>query len=281
MANITLTIPLPVLTAGQYFKTRYRLLPAGAWSSIVNRTNAPFTLTGLSAGDYQLETILVNADASECMATYTGFKVVNDFTCIDFDAEIVQTGSLYQMHITYTLPGGFTNPPCGWDIILQTSTGVQKIPYASLPVGGIIKLSVANVATLVRMRANLCDGNYKYCYDEDVSPVVPTCTPLTIVKAELIKPTGFYVVRIFIYNSNPMTVTIPFSFKEISNFYPSGKSGQSFTGSILGPPLIPGPPYMFTTPVNPEGYPGEGIQYEGTLTDICGKSHYWKTNVLY
>jgi hypothetical protein len=282
MANITLTIPLPILTGSQYFKTRYRALPSGSWSSYVNRTNAAFTLTGLGTGSYQLEVILVNDDTSECAANYTGFEVADDFECIDFDATLAQTGSLYQLNITYTIPGGFTNATCGWDIIVTDATGTKTIPYSVLPVSGAITLAVQNLAMHVQVRANLCNGNYKMCFEDDISPIVPACTPLIIVKAEVIKAfTNSYALRLLIYNSVPATVSIGYSFKEISPYYPGSLSGQAGSGSFYGPPLIPGNPYLFTMFVNPNGYPGEGIQYEGTLTDICGKSHYWKTNILY
>jgi hypothetical protein len=281
MADITLTIPLPVLASGQYFKTRYRALPAGAWSSYVNRTNAPFTLTGLSTGDYQLEVILVKADASECEPTYTGFKVENDFSCIDFSATLVQVNSLYLLRLAYTLPGGFTNPPCGWDIIITTPTSMQTIPYAVLPPTGPIKIAVSNVVMHVKVRANLCDGSYKYCFDDDVAALVPSCTPMVITKSELVKFGNDYYVRIFLYNSSPITPLLTFNYKEISFFYPPNTSPQSGVFSHPGVGAIPGSPHMYSIKVEPRAYPGEGLQYEGTIADVCGKSHYFKTNVLY
>lgn len=281
MANITLTIPLPILTGSQYFKTRYRLLPAGAWSSNVNRTNAHFTITGLTAGSYQLEAILVNSDNSECPATYIPFTVVEDFDCIDFDTTLVQSGSLYRLDITYTLPGGFTNPACGWDIIVTDATGTKTIPYSTLPVSGTISVAVSNIAMLVRVRANLCNGDYKYCHEEDVSPIAPSCTPMVVTKADMVKASGVYYVRVFLFNSTPATATLNFNYKEISNQFPVGAIPDSGTFSYSGPPLLPGNNYMFSFQVQPKAYPGEGLIYEGTVTDVCGKSHYWKTAVFF
>jgi hypothetical protein len=274
MANITLTIPLPLLTAGQHFKTRYHSLPAGVWSSYVNRSNSPFTLTGLSTGNYELEVILVNADDSECPATYKLFSVKEDYSCIDFTAALSQTGSLFKLTISYTLPGGFTNPPCGWDIIITDSTGTKTIPYASLPVGGIV-LSVNNTAMTVKMRANLCYGDYKYCYQGDISPIPPPpCTPLKLVALDLLynNPSSqpnpnTYFIRFSIINSIPASKTYHISYQEGS----PGTDSGTFSFNLPSP--APGT-YMYSMQVHPTSpFKPYEISYTGSITDDCGVSH--------
>lgn len=167
-----------MLVAGSHFKTRYRQLPAGAWSSYVNRTNAAFTLTGLTAGNYELEVILVR-DGVECPAIIKPFTVTAPFECLDFEAEIVQAGSQYNLEISYTLPGGFVNPPCGWQVQIIGNTTNKTINYTTLPASPI-KIPVANEGLLVRVIANLCDGKTQTCYEGDVSGIPTPCIPITM-----------------------------------------------------------------------------------------------------
>ncbi len=273
MANITLTIPLPLLTAGQHFKTRYRSLPSGTWSSYTNRTNAAFTLTGLSTGNYELEVILVNADETECPATYKQFTVVADFSCIDFTVTLAQSGSVYNLNIAYTLPGGFTNPPCGWDVIITDNTGTKTIPYATLPMGGIT-LSVNNLAMVVKVRANLCNGDYKYCYQGDISPIAPPpCVPLKLTGIDMIYngPTSnnpnTYYIRFQIINSVPASKTYFISYQEA---LPGTDSG-TFSFNLPSPAPLS---YLYSMLVHPTSpsKPFE-VMYTGSITDDCGVSH--------
>jgi len=276
MANITLTIPLPVLGAGEYFKTRYRSLPSGAWSSVVNRTNAAFTLTGLSVGSYQLEVILVKADATQCAPVYQAFDVAADFSCIDFTATLLQSGSVYNLKLNYTLPTGFTNPPCGWDVIITGNTGTKTIPYTTLPPGGSITIAVNNVAMAVRVCANLCGDNFKYCYQGDISPVSPPCTPLTIISPDIVYngpasvplPNSHFI-RVQIINSAPSTTPCTLYYTETS--MPLAGPPDSGSQVLL---LYPAPAnLMYSIRVYPKAqFPGEA-HYQCHIVDACGVSH--------
>lgn len=187
MPDITIQINTPVLVGGESFKVRYRQLPAGAWSSYSTRSNAPFTLTGLSVGDYELEVIVVKG-ATECPAIIRPFKVVQPFSCITFDAEIVAAGSQFNLEITYTLPGGFTNPPCGWTIQAIGNTTNKSINYTTLPASPI-KIPVANEGLLVRVIANLCNGKTQTCYEGDVLQIPAPCIPIVVSSVTFV-PTG-------------------------------------------------------------------------------------------
>lgn len=105
MAELTVTIPYPILTAGQSFKVRYRALPAGGFSAPSSRTNAAFTITGLTAGtQYEFEIIVVNADASECPPTFWYGTPQDEYSCDVFT--VTQSGdgvsAPYVLNITYT-----------------------------------------------------------------------------------------------------------------------------------------------------------------------------------
>jgi hypothetical protein len=178
MPNITIQINTPTLVAGSHFKVRYRMLPAGMWSSYATQTNAAFVLTGLSAGNYELEVILVR-DGVECPAIIKPFTVTAPFTCLIFATAIVQAGSQHNLEIDYTLPGGYVQPPCGWQVQVIGNTTNKTINYTTLPASPI-KIPVANEGLLVRVIANLCDGKTQVCYEGDVLSIPEPCVPITV-----------------------------------------------------------------------------------------------------
>ena len=201
MPNVTITIGTPVLAAGEHFKIRYRLLPNGSFSAPQNKTNAPFTLTGLTAGSYELEVIVVKADCSECPPAYQIFEVVTLFTCIDFTVTLVlEANGLTYLQISYSLPGGWIDPACGWDIVYNGNT----VHYAALPASPI-KILVPNVTTQVQIVADGCNGNKKLCYTGTVPPAIPTCTP-TFFTGYTIQPTSLST-----FNSPEFLLTVNFT----------------------------------------------------------------------
>ncbi len=270
MPNVTINIPQPILVAGQHFKTRYRTLPSVAWSSYVNRTNASFTLTGLSAGQYQLEVILVKADSTECNPVYKSFDVVVDFTCISFAASIVQNGALYYAQITYTLPPGFVNPACGWNIELtQGSTPTVSIPYATLPPGGVIKIPVQNVGGVVRIKANLCGGTIKMCSERDLTPVVPVCTSLTITDGKLFRVGTQWFITINFIQSVPATTSLKVYYYHAIGATINNADTATFMTTIASTAT------SVTFQVNPHYLAGmETIAYDVYLTDACNSPIY-------
>jgi hypothetical protein len=277
MADITLTIPLPVLIAGQHFKTRYRELPSGSWSGYTNRTNAPFTITGLTAGNYQLEVILVKADETECPAVYKTFIVTDDYDCIDFTAEIVQNGSLYNLVISYTLPGGFADPGCGWDIIILQSGNTTTIPYATLSVSGTITIPVSNTVLNLKIRANQCNGNYKYCFDGEVPAAEPDCTPMSAISGTILYTAGAtfpWSIKLDFTNSTPPTTFANIHYSQ-TGFIMPGNIPDS--GNLIFPFMSWGAgPTSVTFKVLPAPYEGE-LSYAGTILDVCGVVHQWST----
>lgn len=177
MADVTIQIDTPILTGSDFFKTRYREYPSGSFGANTNRTNAPFTLTGLSAGEYELEVIL-NKAGVDCPRVLKRFKITEPFTCLTFTASIqynsAQTGQ--DVVISYT-PS--TNPACGWHIEIIGATVNKTVNYATLPASPI-KIPVPYEALLVRVIADECNGKSQKCYENDLTPPPPACTPITI-----------------------------------------------------------------------------------------------------
>lgn len=279
-------IPLPILVGTEKFKVRYRLLPAGIFSAYQDETNAPFTLTGLSAGTYEIEYIYVKEDLTECETTVDTFTVVDDdYECTDFTAEIQQIGSLWNLQIVYTPP--LTSPPCGWRIQWTQGTASATTTYTSLPASGVINIAIPtghNVSLLII--ADLCDDKLLFCFEDEVEGIpLPTCTPAVLVSADLkynssISPSPLtWFIRLQIINSNPMTQNYVLNVSETS----FTGSLPPFNGTFLIPAQqLPGTFFYGANQVYPngiflQGAPGEYmpncISFAGTLTDDCGVSH--------
>lgn len=181
MASLTITINTPALTSGQYFKERHRQLPAGAWSSVTNRTNAAFTLSGLTPGDYQFEFILVKADGTNCQSKYYTYTVTEaqEFECIEFT--VTQLASPDKLKVEYTLPVGYTPPACGYTLgyRLGSTGGFASTRYSTLPASPFyVPLPLGGQDLDVRITADQCEAA-KICYDEIVpAPVMPPCSPM-------------------------------------------------------------------------------------------------------
>lgn len=274
MADITVKIPAPILTAGQYFKERHRQLPGGAWSGYSTRSNLPFTISGLSEGDHQMEFILVNADATECSAVYRTFTVVGEYECITFSSQLVEDNGVYYIEVTYTLPVGYTDPPCGWEVEWQPAGGAaQTIKYNALSASGIIKIQTANTGGVLYVQAQLCNGRTKQCHVNDLVAIPdPPCTGMTGLAATIVEelqPDGTYAyfVVITFAQSTPATTQL---LLDISQWGLGGLGGDSFYGTV--------PISATTTKVkrklNPHMQAGqEAADYKLFVTDGCGGTH--------
>lgn len=233
MADITINIPAPTLVGGQYFKERHRLLPAGVWSSYANRNNAAFTITGLSAGEYEFEFILVNADGTHCPATYRKHTLIADFECIGFVSQMKKVNGLYHVEVTYTLPPGFTDPPCGWEVeFIQGTATVNKYTYTNLPAGGVFKIPCTNVSGLLYIRAQLCNGRVKVCHGNDVAHFPdPPCVPMSGVSIsfEQVRKNGLceFFMKVSFTQSTPATTNIKLDYREWNAI-----AGDRFNGII-------------------------------------------------
>lgn len=265
MPNTTITIGTPVLVTGEHFKVRYRSLPSGSFGAPQTETNAPFTLTGLSAGSYELEVIVVKADGSECPPTYQTFDVVTPFTCIDFTVLLViETNGLTYLQISYSLPPGFTDPPCGWTIVYNGNV----VNYAALPASPI-KILAPNVSTQVQIIANNCNSNQRACYTDTVAPAIPTCTP-TFFTSCTVAPTPNsntnapeFLITVNFTQSTPCTTLITLTCNQTNVF-----SGIPFSLT-----LVPIPVACSATSFSFIAKPNTNVQWVG---GVGGEKHLYQ-----
>lgn len=298
MADIEITIPLPILVGTEKFKVRYRLLPAGIFTAYQDETNAPFTLTGLAVGTYEIEYIYVKEDATECEAVTDTFEIIDEYECIDFFAEMQQIGSLYNVQITYTPP--VTQPPCGWIITWVQGLTASSIPYASLPVSGVINIAVpTNADVTITITASNCNGNILYCFDEVVEGIPETnCEPAILVSADLIYngPTASFpnswFIRVQVINSNPFSTNYQMNVSEISNTgsLPPDNGTFIIAATPVTTTIFYGNNRVYPKGIFLQGSPDEYLPnciiYNGVLIDECGGQHpftvrgYWTPSTI-
>lgn len=272
MADITITIPGPQLTTGQYFKERHRLLPSGSWSAYTNRSNTPFTITGLSIGDHEFEFILVNADDTHCPPVYRTHTLVGDYDCISFNALMKQDGQLFYVEVTYTLPPSHTAPDCGWRVEYEQNGNTQSFTLSALPASGVLKIPCKNATTIVRMIADMCNGRTRICDVKEVASIyIPACTPMQNVQmnvTEIFDPaTGKcrYFLNITFTQSVPASTRVKLDYLQTS---PGIPAGDHFSGFVN---ILP-TDTSFTKEVHPHF--AERIEegkYYVTFTDECGQ----------
>lgn len=277
MPDITITIPTPILTGSDTFLVRYRALPAGAWSSHTTQTNAPFTLTGLAVGLYQLEVIVVK-DGVECPAITKQFEIIAEYECIEFEAELVQTSAgLYNIEISYTIPSPLVNPPCGYIIEIRGKS-TKTITYATLPASPI-KIQVLNEPMLVRVIADLCNGKRENCYEADITMLPPNCTPIVITDTSVAQLMGapFFGTRFRIFfqitQSTPVTNYMVVLIQQKASAVISGNVGQTSYASF-NPLNITNTPTQFFVDIDANlNIYGTLMEFDYMLQDYCGKKH--------
>lgn len=271
MADITIQINSPQLTGSEKFRVRYRLLPNGVFTSFVDRTNASFTLTGLADGQYEFEIIFVRENGEECPSTFVYYTIIPDYECIPFSAEMVQIGSLFYIEINYTQP--LSNPPCGWEITYISQTG-NVVPYATLPPPPI-RIPVPNMHTTVYIRALLCNGRYKICFEDDIEPIQVECEPIVITEIKLERnppPSVSWTLTVIYTQSTPATTNGIIVFNQ-TGIPVSG--GQVLDSGVWQPVGVGGAGSLnrvYAGTVQPITTWG-GFNYSGKFIDDCGVEH--------
>lgn len=284
MPNVTIQINKPVIVSPAYFKVRYRLLPGGSFTAYQNETNSPFTLTGLTEGQYELEALYVNTSGLECQTTDYFFEVVEPEPCIEFTVEILfNTQSRPYMHVTYTLPMGYVDPPCGhlltWLNNVTGSTGTVNI--ATLPTANFIDIyfpnnfSVTDTFTIT-IQANMCNGIFTDCFTGTITPDVPPCTGIAITNIEMAMVSfspPLFTITLTITNSTPATINTNIAYQQVNNLL-SGVLDNGMVNTNLT--IAAGGSGSISFNVQPNvNIQDSGLVYNGSVSDICGDTTAW------
>ena len=239
MSDINITIPLPVLAAGQYFKVRYRQIdPLSTWVDLAHQTNAPFTITTLDAGSYQLSAILVRSEDPlvQCEEVIQLFEVVEENLCGEFSFAIVANDDATLYYLQLTCGAMPVTPPCGgYDIVYGiTSSTMATTHYANL--GGTLLLPATNNTYHVEVHALNCDGSYNTCYNANVNPPEGGCDHATVTNAELVPDGAGWRVKLTITQSAPPTNPFLVAYSQGNLFNVHGGTNDSGSQSLAATP---------------------------------------------
>lgn len=284
--DITLSISFPVIVPPAKFKFRYKLLPNGAYSSYTDQDNDPFTLTGLSAGQYEYEAIYVNPIGLECDPITGFFQVVEKDPCTDFTVLILYNDqSRPFIRIQYVLP--LTPSPCGYLLTWTNNNTNQTGTIIILPLdpGGQMdfifpnNFSVGDTFTIL-IQAQLCNGQLIDCFDDIVTPDTPTCTGIVVNSASMTtvgSGLSILAITLNITNSTPQTLNTIITYQQTNII----SSGSLDAGSIpVTLTLGAGATGNISFNVQPNlTYAGNTITYSGSLTDICETAHTWNVSL--
>lgn len=273
---INLTIPLPVLAGGEYFRVRYRLVGSPTWTNYANQSNAPFTID-LPAGTYEIETTLIQAGGNACPSVIKQFTVLDleeDSPCVTGEAYIEQDGRGYVLVIDYNLP---SPEPCGYNVSI-TPAGATPVfqTYTTLPASPW-RIPVPNQGYTVRIDSVTCEGRVITCFEEDVPPVSNPCIPAEISTAAIQFGTlGAVGIRLTITQSNPYSNPFTVYYAQTDNPY----TGIPDSGGPVVLTAAPGTTLLeFPITPNYNVPPTNGvaiIHYEGSLSDGCGNTIKWE-----
>jgi hypothetical protein len=289
MGDINITIPLPVLATGQYFKVRYRDDPPHAWIDIVHQTNAPFTISGLSAGRYQLSATLVRSEDPlvECEEVIQWFEVVEIDGCLTATASIEPSHDWQIWQLQLLVTGAVTALPCGgYDIVYGIAGGpMSTVHYTSIT--GTILLPASFATYHVVIKALDCAGNATICQEFDVSATYGEggCVHATVTHAELLYTGTGWSVKLTITQSAPPTNPFSVAWWQ-SNVFNANPSLANDPGGSAMLPASPTTtvltfgvqPQMGFDPTPVSGHPTTVLIYNGTLADRCGWSTKWSAS---
>jgi len=181
--EVTIQINDPVLIAGEHFNVSYRELPSGTPIDISPKTNAPFTITGLTEGDYELTVIYVNEDGNLCPAVITPFVVTEDdppppdavCNCNPISQLWVlkKCDNTSLVHLEFD---GLALGVCSYDI---THTGFnnsnsQVSHYTSSNLPPVIEYVLptnAGVAPYIKIVENCCNGAVMTCFEGNITDI--------------------------------------------------------------------------------------------------------------
>jgi hypothetical protein len=138
MATVTVSIPNPVVTGTDHFIVKYRLVGASAWTLVGNKTNTPFTISGLADGNYEIQYQLVTgspAVISDCI-TQDCFTVVTGCNCPTLSNPAWHSsgpsGAYMSLDIDFASSG---IPPCGMSFEIYDQYG-NYISVSPMIIGG-------------------------------------------------------------------------------------------------------------------------------------------------
>lgn len=270
MADLTLTIPLPVLVSNQGFKVEYRLQGLPTWTLWGVEGNSPFTITGLVEGfTYEVQFTFLSSLSPQiaCDPYIQTYIIPEEIPCIEATGELTQVGDIWTLSITVTYPSPYAAPCGGYELIWGTTT-LNTVQYTNLPVP--LQFPATNDTYYVAIYALDCNGNRVKCFEDYIDPTSSPCVHATLVSATIIKTNGKYYLSLTIIPSSPLSSSYDISFSQtnaVTSGVPQTGGGGTYTSALTNPET-------FIIPISPNinvGYENSErkIIYKGGISDRC------------
>lgn len=180
--DVTIQINQPPLLAGEIFHVSYRQLPSGTPISIADQTNAPFVISGLDAGDYELLVIQEFSDGEEyCPEIAYPFTVTEDPPPLSQCAcnpiselwVIKKCDTTSLVHLEFD---GFALGVCNYEITYTGFNGssTQTVSYTSSSLPPVIEYLLPTsigVAPFVKIVEYCCNGAVNTCFEGNITDI--------------------------------------------------------------------------------------------------------------
>lgn len=273
--DVAIQINDPILVPGsnEYFLVRYRLLPNGAWIDLGQQSNAPFMITGVDLGLYELEVRFVNDDGIICPAVIRNFEVSEDpppdtCTCFDFD-EIYVTKLCSGVAVIHLDFGGVGQGACQYQVTYTGFNGSspQTITYNQGLLPPVLDLTIpdsnSQIGPTVILKLICCNGDILECYNSQITDIrdqdcdcdIPSITDAWINYDPLTQE-----YRICINFTSGTSVLPPYTIG-----YEQLNTNPADTGSVNQ-----STPGYYEIIVDPEPFTG-GLEYRVIVSNECGR----------
>lgn len=312
MATVNITIPAPIIVAPAYFKVRYRLanplVGPATWIDLLDQTNAPFTIEGVTQGDWELGVTYVNATGEFCAEVLYPFEVGPPCDCLEITGVTLQrdvAGGPAYLNVSYTDPSSPAG--CGY-IVRYAQAGLPPLltskatVYFPVLTGSPLKIPVPGLVNMdVEILSDCCEGNAIACFSEMIEP---DAEPAAGCDGVTIENTAVAIIRSRSTGQYHLSITYPGS--SVVGVLPTLCNGMyavatqigvmgSWAGNIRPKPgelvTLPLPPTDFHPyvvdgkriyrPLNPSpDVDFLGIRYNVAIHDCCGNVVYFP-NIIY
>jgi hypothetical protein len=281
MPDVNITISDPVLISGQYFSVRYRI-QSGSWTDLGYKTNAQFTIYGLTAGIYELE-VRVDLGGSPtvlCEPVSYFFTVEEEYACPEIEGvEIVRDGQQSTIEISgITVSSPY---PCGYYVKYRPYGGSwNQIFFSSLPSSITIPIPTPPSNYQVIIEGVLCDGNATVeCY-YNVIEAPTVCIPGSITGngvSYFMNGQGQFFMVVPFSNSTPPSAQYTITWQQYGTMIsglPDSGGTQNF--NAVSPVYVPINPNLNIQPEISGLFQGRRLlRYTGNIMDDCGIAGSW------
>ena len=267
MPDKTISIPQPVLKMGETFSVRYRMLPSGSWVDITPKTNTPFTITGLSVGNYTLEVAIIRGGVP-CDKKHYSFSVEDPCDCppsLAYTAVFDVYGNIH-LHITTGTPSAKIT---GYRVDIRDGNGAQSVLVNPSSVQNYTIVFPETIGAYNMIIFAICGKYEKVCFDSWIAIDPAPCTGISGYSATITKMitaigTIQYYLRILLTQSNPATLNTTVSYNQTDKVVMGSQDGgTSFVNQVN--PIIMIPIYPNINVVS-----SDFVNYNWRFSDICG-----------